>query len=466
MTAASQTGPQTAGFLERRFRLAERRTTARIELLGGLATFLTMSYILFVNPAILSAAGMPFHAVAVATAIASCVATLAMGLFTNLPFALAPGLGINAVVAFDIVLGRGLEWPVAMAIIVVEGLLALVLVLAGLREAIMRAIPLSMKLAIGVGIGLFITLVGLREGGIVVNNPATGIGLGELTSGPALVALAGIAVGAVLIARGVKGAVIIGVLAATVLGLIFGVLSGPDGVIDAPGSGDFSTIGDALDPSNLGDALTVALIPVIFALFMTDFFDTIGTAVAVGRGGGLTDEHGQLPQGDRLLLVDSAAASFGGVMGTSSVTTYVESGAGVAEGARTGLASVVTAALFALAILFVPIIALVGQDVKVGENTFIHPAVAPALVMVGYLMIRIVADIDWSVPEHSIPAFLTIAGIPLTFSIAAGIGLGVISYVIVMAAARRAREIHPLMWAIAPFFVAFFAADWLSANVF
>jgi AGZA family xanthine/uracil permease-like MFS transporter len=280
------------------------------------------------------------------------------------------------------------------------------------------------------------------------------------------VALAGIAVGVILIARGVRGAVILGVLAATVLGLIFGVLEGPDGVVDAPASGDFSTIGDGLDPSNLGDALTVALIPVIFALFMTDFFDTIGTAVAVGRGGGLTDERGDIPGQDRLLLVDSAAASFGGAMGTSSVTTYVESGAGVAEGARTGLSSLVVAALFALSILFVPIIALVGQGVQVGEETFIHPAVAPALVMVGYLMIRIVADIDWTQPENSIPAFLTIAGIPLTFSIAAGIGLGVISYVIVQAAAGRAREIHPLMWAIAPFFVVFFASDWLSANVF
>ena len=452
--------------LERRFHLAERHTTVRTEVLGGVATFMTMSYILFVNPAILSAAGMPFAAVAVATAIASAVMTLAMGLATNLPFALAPGLGINAVVAFDIVLGRGLEWPVAMAIIVIEGLIALVLVIAGLREAIMRAVPLSLKLSIGVGIGLFITLVGLREGGIVVNNPATGIGLGDLTSGPALVALAGIAVAAVLVARRVRGAVILGVLAATVVGLIFGVLDGPDGVLDAPGSSDFSTIGDGLAPDNLADALTVALIPVIFALFMTDFFDTIGTAVAVGRGGGMTDESGNVPQAGRLLLVDSAAASFGGAMGTSSVTTYVESGAGVVEGARTGLSSVVTAALFTLAILFVPIIALVGQDVQIGEQTFIHPAIAPALVMVGYLMIRIVADIDWSAPEHSIPAFLTIAGIPLTFSIAAGIGLGVLGYVLAMVATGRARAIHPLMWAIAPFFVAFFAADWLSANVF
>ena len=204
----------------------------------------------------------------------------------------------------------------------------------------------------------------------------------------------------------------------------------------------------------------------IFALFMTDFFDTVGTAVAVGRGGGLLDDQGKLPQTDRLLLVDSGAAAVGGAMGVSSVTTYVESGAGVAEGARTGLASVVTAGLFVLAIFFVPIIALVGQGVQVGENTVIHPAVAPALIMVGYLMMRIVADIDWHAPESAIPAFLVIAGIPLTFSIAAGIGLGVIGYVLVMAATGKARQVHALMWVIAPFFVAFYAADWLEANVF
>src|SRR3954454_4790280 len=231
MTVASKPAASSrSGVLDRRFRLAERRTDVRTEVLGGVATFLTMSYILFVNPAILSAAKMPFTAVAVATAIASCVATLAMGLFTNLPFALAPGLGINAVVAFDIVLGRGLPWQVAMSIIVIEGLVALVLVLSGLRGAIMRAVPLALKLSIGVGIGLFITLVGLREAGIVVNDPATGIGLGELTGGPALIALAGIAVAVVLSARNVRGSVVLGVLAATALGLIFGVLDGPDAV--------------------------------------------------------------------------------------------------------------------------------------------------------------------------------------------------------------------------------------------
>ena len=462
MSATTESHPQSG--LSRRFRFHERGTDTRTEVLGGGATFLTMCYILFVNPAILSAAGVPFEAVAVCTAVAAAITTLAMGLATNLPFALAPGLGINAVVAFDIVLGRDLPWQVGMAVVVVEGLIAVILVLAGLRTAIMHAVPLTLKLSIGVGIGLFITLVGLREGGVVVNNPATGIGLGELTSGPALITLAGVLVAAVLVARGVRGAVILGVFAATVLGLIFGVLDTPDKVVDAPNSDSFSIIGDSL--GYLDDALTVSLIPVIFALFMTDFFDTVGTAVAVGRGGGMLDDEGRLPNADRLLLVDSGAAAVGGAMGVSSVTTYVESGAGVAEGARTGLASVVTALLFAAAIFFVPIISLVGQDVQIAEGVFIHPAVAPALVMVGYLMIRIVADIDWTVPESSIPAFLIIAGIPLTFSIAAGIGLGVIGYVVVMAATGKAREVHALMWVIAPFFVAFFAADWLEIHVF
>src|SRR3954454_10201692 len=242
MTAVSQSQP--SGFLARRFRLAERGTHARTEVLGGVATFLTMCYILFVNPAILSAAGVPCDAVAVVTALAAAITTLAMGLATNLPFALAPGLGINAVVAFDVILGRGLPWQTGMAVVVIEGLVAVILVLSGLRTAIMNAVPLTLKLSIGVGIGLFITLVGFREGGIVVNNPATGIGLGELTSGPALISLAGIFVAAVLVARGVRGAVILGVLAAPALGLIFGVLDWPDKVLDAPTSSSFSIIGD------------------------------------------------------------------------------------------------------------------------------------------------------------------------------------------------------------------------------
>jgi AGZA family xanthine/uracil permease-like MFS transporter len=452
-----------ASTLDRYFTISERGSTVRTEVLGGVVTFVTMAYIVFVNPAILSAAKIPFEAVAVGTALAAAIFTLLMGLTTNLPFALASGLGLNAVVAFDLILGRGLDWPVAMACVVIEGVVALILVLAGLREAIMRAVPHEVKLSIGVGIGLFISLVGFRDAGITVNNDATGIGLGILTAGPPLIALGGLLVTIVLTARGFRGAILIGILASTALGLIFGVLEGPDKVAQFPDGDDFSTIGDALKPDNLVDALTWALVPVIFVLFVSDFFDTIGTAVAVSSAGGLLDENGQPPRLRRLLLVDSAAAAGGGAMGVSSVTTYVESGAGVAEGARTGLASVITAACFLLTIFFVPLIAVVAQSV--GEAG-LHPAVAPALIMIGYLMIRLVADIDWSRPEAGIPAFLVIAGVPLTFSISAGIGFGVLGYVAVMAATGRSRQVHPLMWALVPLFVAFFSSDWLTENVF
>jgi AGZA family xanthine/uracil permease-like MFS transporter len=444
--------------------LAARGTDLRTEAGGGLATFLTMSYIVFVNPAILSAAGLPFGAVAICTALGAAIFTALMGLTTNLPFALAPGLGLNAVVAFDLILGRGLSPATAMACILLEGLLAVVLVLGGLREAVMRAVPQPLKLAIGVGIGLFIALVGLREGGITVNNAATGIALGDLSSGPALIALAGIFVALALTGAGKRGAILAGIATSLVLGLVFGVLDGPDGVTRLPKSEDFDLVGDAF--GGIGDALTVALIPVIFTLFMTDFFDTVGTAFAVGTAGGLVDAKGELPKTRQVLLVDSAAAAGGGILGVSSITTYVESGAGVAEGARTGLASLVTAALFALCVFFVPVIALVGQDVPLGKDTFIHPAVAPALVMVGYLMLRLVAGIDWSDPEASVPAFLVIVGVPMTFSISAGIGFAVIGYVVVMAVRGKARQVHPLMWLLVPLFLAFFESPWLERHVF
>jgi AGZA family xanthine/uracil permease-like MFS transporter len=466
--AATASGNEGSA-LERYFHIRERGSTVRTEVLGGFVTFLTMAYIVFVNPAILGAAGMPVDAVTVATALGAALFTAIMGLATNLPFALAAGLGINAVVAFDLILGRELPWPVAMACIVIEGVVAIVLVLAGLREAIMRAVPHEIKLSIGVGIGLFITLVGFRDAGITVNNPATGIGLGELTGGAPLVALAGLLVMIVLTARGFRGAILVGILVSAALGLIFGVLDTPDDIARLPKGSDFDTIGDALAPDNLLDALTWALVPVIFVLFVTDFFDTIGTAVAVSRAGDLLDEKGDPPRLKRLLLVDSVAAAGGGALGTSSNTTYVESGAGVAEGARTGLASLVTAACFLLTIFFVPLIAVVAQTVVIGPEGAqqeTHPAVAPALIMIGFLMIRLVADIDWARPEAGIPAFLVIAGVPLTFSIAAGIGLGVLGYVATMVATGKASKVHPLMWALVPLFLAFFANQWLSEHIF
>jgi AGZA family xanthine/uracil permease-like MFS transporter len=462
--STSETPPVATGALDKRFGITARGSTTRREVLGGLATFVTMSYIVFVNPAILAAAGLPFAAVAVCTAIGAAFFTTLMALASNLPFALAPGLGLNAVVAFDLILGRHLSAGAAMACILLEGTIALVLALVGVREAVIRAVPTSLKLAIGVGIGLFITLVGLREGGITVNNPATGIGLGDLSSGPALISLAGIFVALVLSAMNRRGAILIGVATSLVLGLIFGVLDGPSGVTELPKSSDFHLVGDAF--GGVSDALTVALIPVIFTLFMTDFFDTVGTTYAVGSAGGMVDEGGNLPKTRQVLLVDSAAAAGGGILGVSSITTYVESGAGVAEGARTGLASLVTAGLFALCVFFVPVFALVGQGVAVGKDTVLHPAVAPALVMVGALMLRLVANINWSDPEQSVPAFLVIIGVPMTFSISAGIGLGVLGYVAVMVARKKARAVHPLMWVLVPLFIVFFESNWLEAHVF
>ena len=461
---AGGTRAGAGALLDRRFAISARGSSVRVEVLGGVTTFVTMSYILVVNPAILTAAGLPFEAVAVATAIAAAISTGAMALACNYPFALASGLGVNALVAFDLVQGRGLEWPVAMAAIVIEGLLAVILVLAGLREAVVRAVPLSLKLAIAAGIGAFIALIGLQQGGIVVNDPSTGLALGDLTGGPALIALGGLAVAIVLVARGARGAILAGIATSTALGLISGVLAPPDGIAQLPSAGDFSTIGVALEPANLADALALTLIPIVFALFMTDFFDTVGTVVGLGRASGLADREGNVPRLRRVLLVDSAAASLGGALGASSQTTYIESGAGIREGARTGLSTLVVALLFALAILFVPLLALAGQQVKLGADQ-ITPAVAPALVIVGYLMIRVVAGIDWDTPEHALPAFLILLGIPFTYSIAAGIGLGVLGYVVAMLARRRVRDIHPIMWVLVPFFVLFFASDWLSAHV-
>jgi AGZA family xanthine/uracil permease-like MFS transporter len=254
-------------------------------------------------------------------------------------------------------------------------------------------------------------------------------------------------------------------LTSTALGLIFGILNGPSGIADWPGAGSFSTIGDSLAWHNIRAALVLSLIPTIFALFMSDFFDTIGTVVAVGGSAGALDEKGELPGIRNVLLVDSAAAAVGGAAGVSSVTTYVESGAGVSEGARTGLSTLVTAGLFGLAIFFVPIISMVGQSVPY-HGRFINPAVAPALIMVGYLMLQLVPGIDWSRTESSLPAFLIIAGIPMTFSIAAGIGFGVFGYVAVMVAQGRWREVHVLMYGLVMLFGLYYAADWLTAHVF
>lgn len=437
------------------FKFSERNTSFRTEIVAGLTTFMTMAYIIFVNPAILGTegTGLEVPAVFFATCVAAAVACIAMGLFANFPLALASGLGLNAIVAFTLILGLGLSWQEAMAVVVLEGLLVTLLVLTNLREAVLNAIPMSLKFAIAVGIGLFIAFIGLKNGGLVVQDPATYLTLGDLTQGPVLLTVFGLVLTLALVARGFRGGIIVGILLTGLVGMAFGVVPLPDGIVDF--TFDTSTIGGGV--LAVPDVLRISLIPVIFALFMTDFFDTMGTMIAVGQEGKMLDEEGRPPNTKRILLVDSLAAAGGGAMGASSVTSYIESGSGVAEGGRTGLTSVVVGLLFLLALPFAPLVAVFGGAVPIpgpadGAQIFVSPVTAPALVVVGYLMITSVRFIPWDRADEAIPAFLTILTLPLTFNIAYGIGFGFISYVLIKLARGKPGEAHPLLYATAILF--------------
>ena len=441
-----------AGF----FGFAERGTNFRTEMLAGLTTFMTMAYIIFVNPAILGTegTGLPIPGVFFATCVAAAAACIGMGLFANFPVALASGLGLNAIVAFTLILGIGLPWQQAMAVVVIEGVLITALVLTNLREAVLNAIPMSLKFAIAVGIGLFIAFIGLRNGGIVVQDPSTYLALGDLTQGPVLLAVVGLILTLVLVARQIKGGILAGIVLTGIIGMIFGIIPLPESIVDF--RFDTSTIGGGVlaVPEVL---LQVSLIPVIFALFMTDFFDTMGTIIAVGQEGKMLDEEGKPPQTKRILLVDSLAAAGGGAMGASSVTSYIESGSGVAEGGRTGLTSVVVGLLFLVALPFAPLVAVFGGSIPIpgpgeGEEIFVSPVTAPALVVVGYLMITAVRFIPWDRVDDAIPAFLTILTLPLTFNISYGIGFGFISYVLIKLARGKPGEVHPLLYGAAVLF--------------
>jgi AGZA family xanthine/uracil permease-like MFS transporter len=416
---------------------------------------MTMAYIIFVNPSILGTqgTGIPVSGVFFATCVAAALACVAMGLVANFPIALASGLGLNAVVAFTLILGLGLPWQQAMAVVVLEGLLVTVLVVTNLREAVLNAIPLSMKFAIAVGIGLFIAFIGLKNAGIVVQDPATYLALGDFTQGPVLLAGVGLIVTLALLARGLRGAIILGILVTGALGMIFGIVPLPSGVVSF--QFDTSTIGGGV--LALPQVLQLSLIPVIFALFMTDFFDTMGTMIAVAQEGKMLDEEGRVPNAKRILLVDSLAAVGGGALGASSVTSYIESGSGVAVGGRTGLTSVVVGLLFLLALPFSPIISVFGGSQPIpgpqGEGQiFVSPVTAPALIVVGFLMLTAVRFIPWEDFDEAIPAFLTILTLPLTFNISYGIGFGFISYVLIKLGRGRPGEVHPLLYVVAVLF--------------
>jgi AGZA family xanthine/uracil permease-like MFS transporter len=461
------------------FRFRERKTTFGTEVRAGITTFMVMAYIIFLNPTILSGgplaeAGPPFIPVAVATALAAGLLTIAMGLLTNYPFALAAGLGLNAVVAFELILGRGFAWQEAMAVIVWEGILITLLVLTGLREAIMNAIPLQLKRAIAVGIGLFILFIGLVNGGFVARNPASPVppvippGIVNVAT---LTFVIGLALALALTARRVRGALLITILVTTVIAIVLNGIVGPEASGFLPNTAvlptqyffdfsvdNFATIFQPLRPEFLfgvwGNHGPLIVGLVVFSLMLSDFFDTMGTVVGVGEQAGFVDEQGRLPGIRNVLLVDSVAAMTGGAFGVSSNTTYIESAAGVAEGGRTGFTSVVVGVLFLLAILIAPIAGIVPAQ-----------ATAPVLVVVGYLMFMLAREFDWGDIDLTFPALATMIVMPLTFTITTGIAAGFVSYVFLKVVTGRARDVHPLLWVVAIAFVVFFAVPWLQGVI-
>ncbi|MCL1798039.1 MAG: NCS2 family permease [Eggerthellaceae bacterium] len=434
--------------MDKFFKISERGSSISTEVVGGLTTFLAMAYIIAVNPAILGAAGVPFNAALTATCFGAAIMTIAMGLFANRPIALASGMGINAVVAFALCLGVGVDWRVAMAVIFVEGIVILILVLCGLREAIMNAIPDALRRSIAIGIGLFIAFIGLKGGGLIIADEETFLTMGSLTSPTAIVAIVSILLAVILTAVKLKGALIISIITATIVGIPLGVTAMPTDLSFAP---DFSSFGAPFQMTSEGTMAIVqlvlqpALLMFVFSLLMSDFFDTVGTVVAVGSQADFVDKKGNVEDVKEILIVDSAAAAVGGLAGASSITSYIESVSGVAAGARTGLSNIVVGLAFILFAFLAPVVGMVSFAATCG-----------ALVVVGYLMMSEIKEIDWSDIALAFPAFITIIGIPLTYSITNGIGLGFISYCIIKTAQGKAKDVKPLMWVAAAAFLATF----------
>jgi AGZA family xanthine/uracil permease-like MFS transporter len=426
--------------LDSYFKLSEHGTTVQREVLAGFTTFLTMAYITFINPAILADAGMDFNAVFVATCLAAAVGTLIMGLYANYPIALAPGMGLNAFFTYGVVLGMGHAWQTALGAVFLSGVIFVILSVLPIREWLINAIPRTLKMAISAGIGLFLGIIALKNAGIVVDHPATLVTLGDMTAWPAILAILGFVVIVALSRRGVIGAVIIGILLVTALGVALGI-SEWKGLASVPP--DPSPTFFALD---IGGALEVSLIAVIFTFLFVDLFDTAGTLVGVAHRAGLLDEEGKLPRLRKALLADSTATVAGAAFGTSSTTSYIESAAGVNAGGRTGLTAVVVAILFLLCLFFAPL-----------AQTVPAYATAPALLYVACLMTRGLTEIDWEDPTDYAPAVVTAIAMPLTFSIADGIGLGFICYALMKLTGGKASECPPAVIVIAALFALKFA---------
>ena len=423
------------------FHLSEKGTTWQRELLGGTTTFMTMGYIIFVQSTILQAAGMDPGAVMVATCLASALATFSMGLLANYPIALAPGMGHNVFFSYTVVLTLGYTWQQALGATFISGTLFLLLSCFGLRESLIRALPSSLKNAIAVGIGLLISLVGLEWSGIVTDHPGTLVGLGDLTSAPVLLSLFGLTIITVLITRGWHGAILIGILLSLLAGLLSGMVH-YEGVL-----GPTPSLAPTLFQLDIPGALEKGMISIILLIFLLDLFDTVGTLSGVSHQAGLLQSDGSLPRARKAFFSDALGTVSGALCGTSTVTSYIESAAGVSAGARTGLANLATGSLFLLAMLFEPLIRMVSGGVETAEGTRLYPIVAPALIIVGFYMLKNVKQIPWSDPAEAIPAFLTLIMMPLTFSITDGMAFGFISYVVLKTVQGKARDIQLLIFA-------------------
>ncbi len=459
------------GWLDRFFKVTESGSTISTEMVAGATTFMVMAYIIFVNPAILSFAGIEglqglgpaFPAVMAGTCLIAGVMTILMGAYANYPFALAPGMGLNAVVAFQLIVGMKLPWQAAMGVIFLEGILITLLVVTGFREAVMNAIPMTLKKSIGVGIGLFIFFIGLVDGELILwgsKDLGTPVTLGNFTTGPVLVAIIGLFVTIWLMAKKVRGSLLIGILASTVVAIVVNAVAGgkafsspgvaviPSAIVALP---DLSLIGQGINFEVFARLGFLAAVLTIFSLMLSDFFDTMGTVIGIGGKAGWLDKDGKLPRLNRVLLVDSLAAIAGGAGSTSSATTYIESAAGVGEGGRTGLAAVVTGVLFLLAMFLSPIAGVVPAH-----------ATAPALIIVGFLMMAVAKDIPFSDLEEGLPALLTIAIMPFTYSITNGIGVGFISYTFIKIVQGKGGQLHWAMYLASGAFLLYFALPWLK----
>jgi AGZA family xanthine/uracil permease-like MFS transporter len=463
LAEAARALPTQVGWLERTFQLRERGTTLATEVRAGLATFMVMAYIIFVNPSILGSvadptgARMPFSAALTVTCLTAGVLSILMGLASNYPFALAPGMGLNAVVTFQLVGTLKLTWPQAMSVILLEGLVILVLVLTRFREAVMEAIPLSLKRAIGVGIGLFIAIIGFVNGGFVAKGEATALTLGRLHTLPVAVFVVGFLLTGWMLARRVRGALLYGILLTTAIAVVANALWGggkafgpsavlPERWFGAPaGLWGSDRVFGRVDFGFFATLGVATAVLVTFSIMLADFFDTMGTVVGIGAEAGFLDEQGRLPRIRQVLLVDSLGAAFGGFANSSSNTTYIESAAGVAEGGRTGLVSVVVGVLFLLAMFLNPLAGVIPKE-----------ATAPALILVGFFMMTVARDIPWADYEEAVPAFVTMLVMPFTWSITNGIGAGFITYVVLKALSGKAGQVHPLMWVAAAAFVVYF----------